>query len=210
MNKFAACAIIGCGVVSGIAGGWLVVWASPTTDSPQSKSHTPSVLTSTTVRAIEGGLPPRSSIRGNTKERTATQEAELDSEAEISQGSLGLDPEVEAKTLRNHYEEILRLHRQDWRDLQWAPQVEKALSEQFSTLEGSHSIIGIECKTTSCIVEIEWPTDSEAATGYADFLHKSTEPNCETSFLLEPTSGGAPSRQRLHMNCVDARAEATN
>lgn len=109
--------------------------------------------------------------------------------------------------LRERNAERFAAHERDWRDPEWAPAAEESLEQSFATVEGSHEILGIECKTTSCVVEVKWPDDPGASAGYKKLLHQPTEPNCSSSFLLEPSPDGGPSSQRLYLDCVDARAQ---
>lgn len=99
----------------------------------------------------------------------------------------------------------LAAHSRDWRDAGWASAAEASLSKTYSEIPGSHKVRTVDCRTSSCVVEVEWPSFSEATAGYRSLLAAPTEPNCESKILLRPSGEEGVYSERLVLDCAGAR-----
>lgn len=68
----------------------------------------------------------------------------------------------------------------------WASDATRAFSTDFSALtQGQRfTVRSIDCRSTSCIARVEWPSYAEATTGYEVLLQHSYALDCTRSLLL--------------------------
>lgn len=116
------------------------------------------------------------------------------------------DPEEAAIALEDDFQRDLGTHARDWRDPTWAPSAEASLTKTYSEVPGTHKVRGVDCKTSSCVVDVEWPSLAEARSGYRQLLVAPTEPNCETKILLHPSGEAGEYVEKLVLDCAGARA----
>ncbi|HEX8702473.1 MAG TPA: hypothetical protein VF815_26805 [Myxococcaceae bacterium] len=68
----------------------------------------------------------------------------------------------------------------------WSSDATRAFSTDFSALTRGQpfSVRSIDCRSTSCIARVEWPSYAEAAASYAVLLQHSYSMDCTRSLLL--------------------------
>lgn len=117
-------------------------------------------------------------------------------------------PEQELKVVQARHEEWKALHAAEVRDATWAREEETAFNVALgATAErGGYKVVGVDCRTTLCTAELEWPSFTLASSQYAHALHVEV-PGCESAILLEPpVDPSRPYRATARYDCEDARA----
>jgi hypothetical protein len=118
------------------------------------------------------------------------------------------DPVADRAALDREYAEDRLRHDRDGRDPAWATRAETSLQHSITSIAGEQRVIGVECKTTSCIAHLEWDSRELASKGYGKLLVGSFEPNCAAKILLhEQDSPGKPYQEDLILDCTNSRAE---
>jgi hypothetical protein len=66
----------------------------------------------------------------------------------------------------------------------------------------------VDCRTTSCTAELEWPSLGEADREYLSLVHFPYRANCSRTVLLPPLSKAeGPLRAQMFLDCESWRAE---
>jgi hypothetical protein len=101
--------------------------------------------------------------------------------------------EIEAHHLAQH-NRMLETHRSEARDIRWAPDTEGIIVKNLAEIgKEKFDTVKVECKTTTCTANLEWPSYQRAVATYSDLLHFATEVNCAREILLpEPKDPEAP------------------
>jgi hypothetical protein len=117
------------------------------------------------------------------------------------------DPIASRAALENQYAADLANHRRDARDPKWAPRAESGIRDTIGTVAGTHKATRVECKTTSCVATMEWPSYDEALHGYGRLLTAIYTPNCAVKILVhDPVDGQQTYQEQLLFDCTNARA----
>jgi hypothetical protein len=196
--------VFAAGVASAVC--LIALWGSNDVAPPEKSDRLePNVMPSD--RSERGVLLPSIPV----SVRSPRDEGEMAAVNETDQKPVNSDPPdpiVELARLEEDLSADLRAHARDWKDPTWAPSAESSLINAYTSVQGSHKVKGVDCRTTSCVIDLEWPSLSDAAGGYQRLLAEPTEPNCETKILLHPSNGaaGEPYSEKLVLNCVGARA----
>jgi hypothetical protein len=137
------------------------------------------------------------------KETTTDQQRTTESRRPMPEPTPEHDKELQAKR-----EDWARAHAEEGLDESWA---DGAAAEFGAALrraaERSKFVVrGIDCRTTRCRVELEWPSYEVASATFGDVLLTSL-PGCGSAILLDPPRDPtAPYQGWAMYNCEDARA----
>ena len=104
----------------------------------------------------------------------------------------------------------LTAHREEARDPEWSRAATPRLTEDLVTIaaQGQFRLIGTDCKTTTCSVELEWSTYADAAKTYESLLVGAYRMACTTAILLpRPQDESAPYRGTLLLDCEQAQTD---
>lgn len=117
-----------------------------------------------------------------------------------------LDPEVAAEILRTEFRRDIQNHESDARDPDWATDAEGKIHASMDTTDGGHEVLKVDCRMTSCIVDLQWPSRADALQGFGSVLAAHIEPNCATKILLhEDGPGEGPFQEKLILDCTESR-----
>ena len=96
------------------------------------------------------------------------------------------DPKELRQALLQQQQARLDAHQRQSIDPSWSPEAARAFSTDFSALaQGQQfTVRSIDCRSTSCIARVEWPSYAEATTGYEVLLQHSYALDCTRSLLL--------------------------
>lgn len=87
----------------------------------------------------------------------------------------------------------------------WAVPTEAGLRLDLETLRARRrfSILGVDCRTRSCVMTLEWP-DYERATDTAEALlsYRYAVPCARTVLMPEPEQRGQPYRTQVLLDCL--------
>lgn len=117
---------------------------------------------------------------------------------------LEADPEEVREQLAADRDAWLAAHEREPVDPAWAGAAEASLGRGLEAVAAGAGlrVVGVRCKTTTCVGTVEWPTYDAATAAYGTVLHQRYEPNCTRSILLpEPPDPGAPYRAELTVDC---------
>ena len=114
-----------------------------------------------------------------------------------------------AQTIARH-EEAIRNHKQQPVDPAWSRGAAAQLRSDLAEVGASSgfSIVEVECRTTSCISTLEWPSYGKALTGWQELLHHPYKSNCSREITLaEPEDGQGPYQATAVFDCEVSRTE---
>lgn len=100
-------------------------------------------------------------------------------------------------------------HLQESRDPRWSDRAQQALRTDFHDLEHGlgFTMVDVDCRTTSCVATIEWPTYALATQRYTGVLVNPARLNCmRESSLPPPATPNAPYREQVIFDCTSLRA----
>ena len=64
----------------------------------------------------------------------------------------------------------------------------------------------VDCRTTTCAIDLEWPSYDAAVQSYSKVLHADLKVNCAREVTLpEPTDRATSYRATVMLNCEDSR-----
>lgn len=131
---------------------------------------------------------PRSPVHNGIRASREAQNTE-DLPGEESEPAAERESTVQVDMARVH-ESFLTKHADEPRNSRWARLVEPTIAE---TIRGgspgaSWEIGRVDCRTSTCTVEITWPSYANAVETYADLLHSKYGVPCASSITLRPAN----------------------
>jgi hypothetical protein len=99
-------------------------------------------------------------------------------------------------------------HAREPLDSAWAREAQGSFATDFSALTQGQSfqVRGIDCRSTTCVTTLEWPSYAEATQGYALLLQHAYRMDCARSILLpEPADATARYQAELFLDCGNLR-----
>lgn len=196
-------------VVSGAIGGALVAVVlantrKPVTPAPPGLTAVPQHARESFAPTVERGARYRFPAPAQS---TSAEAPDAGSARAERTDDTPPDPVAERVAKEKEYADDLSNHEKDGRDPAWAPRAESTLARSIQDTLGDERIVRVDCKTTSCVAHIQWPTREAAAKEYQKLLITSFEPNCAVKILLHEQEPGGPYRERMILDCTDSRAE---
>jgi hypothetical protein len=98
-------------------------------------------------------------------------------------------------------------HAQDPVDSTWAPSAQTNFVADLSALasDSKFHLLGVDCRSTTCVAEVEWKNYGEAVSQFGSVLHAPYKQNCGTTILLpEPPDRAAAYRAKAMFECGEA------
>jgi hypothetical protein len=97
-------------------------------------------------------------------------------------------------------------------DPKWSRGAKQSFQNDFDKLSarGHFEVKDVECKTTSCLATVTWPSYAEAKKMWHGLLHANYAENCSREVLVpEPEQGqaGAPYDATVFFDCTEDRAQ---
>jgi hypothetical protein len=102
----------------------------------------------------------------------------------------------------------LEAHQREPVDFFWAKEAHTSLAADFAPLTRGDAfrVRGIDCRTTTCVATVEWPSYTKATEDYARLLQHPYGLDCARSILLpEPEDPAARYEARLVLDCQNLR-----
>jgi hypothetical protein len=126
----------------------------------------------------------------------------------VSNPSAPPEGATEREIVHRDQAEFLTAHAAEARDSSWASGAELTISstllklgERFGFRTGR-----VECRTTKCKADIEFPSQSKAIAQFSSLLHEVYEPNCTVSILLpDGAPPDSPVAAPLRFDCEESR-----
>lgn len=110
-----------------------------------------------------------------------------------------------------HAERIARVKREPVA-ASWAEKTASVLREGLAQLAadaGGFSVVEAECRSTSCLVTVQWPSFAAAEHGWHSILHERYETACGREMLLpRPKDPALPYRATAIFDCTASRTDA--
>lgn len=200
-------ALFSCGGLAvGLAGG-LWIGSSFADGSPARAEQSPTVTTG--LVAVEQQPPnvalPARIIAPYTLEESR-EPAGVDATDVAQQQDAG-----EFDIVAQHANRIAS-HFSDARDATWAAASEASFRVDFAPEHGelgrTVTLIGIDCRMTSCVATVEWSSREKANKAWRGLLHANYTLPCATQVVVPETADPQePVRAQLWLDCTDARAD---
>jgi hypothetical protein len=126
---------------------------------------------------VPAPLPPAAS--------SASTAASDDPESQARNGE-PQDPKVTGAARRAQFQEEIAFHSQDSTDFDWAGSVETDIQGDLDDLteETDIRVQKVECRTTSCIAVLQWPSYAEAQQTFRRFLALPHAGECGSKLIL--------------------------
>lgn len=193
------------GVLGSFAGGY--VWAQRSAEARHSRGakeaeSAPRSAEVTRV-VVERGASPVDEQRLATLERRL---AELTAPARSAAARVAPTP-LESQ---QRYEQRLQQHAAEPVDQGWSrPTASLIQSDVLKQADTMNFRLGrVDCRTTSCTAELEWPSPAEADREYQSLAHFPYRANCSRTVVLPPpTTGAGPVHAQLFLDCESWRAD---
>jgi hypothetical protein len=102
----------------------------------------------------------------------------------------------------------LEAHAREWRDPAWATGTEQAIRDGLAEAAdaGGTQLVSVECKTTSCVVTMHWPTYADARMRYHSVADTNFGRACGTwIYLPPPERPDDPYEGKLILDCTESR-----
>lgn len=102
------------------------------------------------------------------------------------------------------FEEQIAHHRLDSTDQQWAAAVTPPLKTELARVSADNGarLVDVECRSTSCVANVRFPTFDEAAMKYSALVEHPYVAACaRSSYLPTPTNPTAPYDARVLFDC---------
>jgi hypothetical protein len=119
-----------------------------------------------------------------------------------------LTPEEEAARRQLQHEALISEHNAEPASPAWAAKASEAVVSELKSLqaEAGFSLAGVDCRSTSCLAEVEWPSVDSIRRGYHSLLHATFDKlNCATEFHASATATEGPIRTTLVLSKCRAR-----
>ena len=153
-----------------------------------------------THRVLQSPPDPAISFR-------STKIASLDAPADEPRRSPPEPPIPQlAEELRDRFSGRLNEHQTEGYDHRWATQTQMRLTEELQGLQvaGQFHLKNVDCRTVTCVIEVEWPDFDTAKWKYRVLLENPLGETCAQEMILPPEGPGkVPAR--LLMDCTESR-----
>jgi hypothetical protein len=192
------------GVLGSFAGGY--VWAGRNAEVARS-------------RAVGGLEPVRAAQAANIVVERRTSSVDEERLAALEQRLAELASPAPSGSARQAptpletqqaYEARLQQHAAEPADPSWSRPTASLIEADVLKQAASMSVrLGrVDCRTTSCTAELEWPSLAEADREYLSLVHFPYRANCSRTVLLPPPSNAeGPLRASMFLECESWRAE---
>lgn len=105
-----------------------------------------------------------------------------------------------------HFEQQIDRHRTEPIDAGWSKTTARSLAKDLGSLgeKASFEVVDIDCRRTTCVAELEWPSYAQANSDVTRILAKVYEINCGMGLSVpEPKDRNAPYRATVLFDCHD-------
>jgi hypothetical protein len=129
--------------------------------------------------------------------------------AEQDESEPAPDPVEEREAIIAGHVEGIEAHYREASDARWAPAATQSTQRDLESLavsaESRFGIKGVDCRSTTCVAELEWSDYETAVNGYPDLLHHAYALNCARRIVLpEPGAPEQPYRASLLIDCSES------
>ncbi len=146
--------------------------------------------------------PPRISV--STNRATANPVDDEDAEAARWEASLAMDEDEARARAEEEFGEYVEQHEDEPVDPDWAAEANAAFSDGIERLGESHDfeLVSLECRSSSCLAQVEWPTQTAAQSHWGALLHEPYGMNCSRGVLVsQPEEPGGTTSARVLFEC---------
>jgi hypothetical protein len=125
------------------------------------------------------------------------------------------DPATSEQSRETEHAASIARVRQEPVDRNWAQGTEQLLRGDLEVVARASadrhmSLVGVECKTTSCLATFEWPSFDEAKSGWRGILHSRLSANCAREILLPDAADPSARYQATAVfDCTASRAPSS-
>jgi len=108
------------------------------------------------------------------------------------------------------HHKALDLYAQEGSDPAWAPATEKTILADLKTAAsaGGFDVRTVNCRTTMCVADIQFPTYGNARTGWSRLMGAPNQSRCAFEIVLDPAPSdtGTPFSTQMLYNCEKIRS----
>ncbi|PTL75742.1 hypothetical protein DAT35_52760 [Vitiosangium sp. GDMCC 1.1324] len=117
-------------------------------------------------------------------------------------------PEEAKQRILQRQRAQLEAHQREPLDFVWAKEAHSSFAADLSSLsrEAAFRVRNIDCRTTTCVVNLEWTSYEEASTSYPRLLQHAYGLDCTRSIVLpEPEDPHVSYQANLLLDCKNLR-----
>jgi hypothetical protein len=119
------------------------------------------------------------------------------------------DRELRTQRMLEEHARFIAQHDAERRDGPWASNEERALrvtlGELSEKMKRAFSFESVDCRTSTCVAELVWPSETAARVGLQDLLVGSAAAGCGREIAYPPATGEGPYGASLVLDCAEAR-----
>ena len=119
--------------------------------------------------------------------------------------------EREAATQReiDDHKKLIAQHAAEPRDTAWAASEERDVHAKLVALSSAMNrafvLRSVDCRTASCVAELEWPNQDVAKTHLRSLLSGSSDVQCARQIAFPPSEGSGAYTASFYLDCTEAR-----
>jgi hypothetical protein len=119
------------------------------------------------------------------------------------------DREMRTQRFLEEHARFLAQHDAERRDGAWASNEERSvqatLGDLSETMKRAFSLESVDCRTSTCVAALTWPSETAARAGLHDLLVGSAAAGCAREIAYPSATGEGPYRASLVLDCAEAR-----
>jgi hypothetical protein len=117
--------------------------------------------------------------------------------------------EADVQRVLDAHNALLDRHDVEPRDGAWASKEEKEVGAKLEVLSEAmnHAFVfrSVECRTSSCVAQLEWPTQNAAKGSLTSLLSQSGDTRCAREIAFPPADGAGPYPASFYLDCAEDR-----
>jgi len=147
------------------------------------------------------------------EKRLAAIEQQLAELAASARSGSTRAPEAIQLESQQRYEARVQQHAAEPVDPTWSRATASLIEADVLKQAGNMNVrLGrVDCRTTSCTAELEWPSSAEADREYVSLVHYPYRANCSRTLILPvPSAAPGPLRAQMLLDCESWRADGAD
>lgn len=116
------------------------------------------------------------------------------------------DRQAATERFAQNVEEEIAIHRSEPRDNRWATEKERFVHDEVTRVSAKlgsiFSVVGVDCRRTTCVAQLQWPSEGEARASLHGLLSSSGNVGCARRIALPPSTSAGDYRASLFIDCT--------
>jgi hypothetical protein len=125
-----------------------------------------------------------------------------------------LDRAARQQRILDQHEQLLTDHAAEVRSPAWAAKqernVEAKLTALSETTDGAFKFRSVDCRTSTCVAKLEWPTREVAKGNVKSLLTGAPDLPCAREIAFPPSGAEGPYTASLYLDCREPGSRSAN